>query len=435
MPGAEDSTWDKAVLQVPFAGLTPAEMEAADLVSAAHLAAHKRNGGPVSVTHDDMSIAQLWAPMRTRPSAAATFRCSDTTDLGSDSATVRGTGTMARKLRSASCSSLTGPTKEGKAETVALTSADPDDFEVFQHRVTAAAIDAGVQAASTRGKQGEALPSIASRSALSAVRTLISNRAGKTTKVAPEAAQPGDSCGAAVNERKSSSRHVDWEAVHRLHPDNAVHRLVASRKPPAHKSTAVSSVSMNYHGPAPEELRLVDGGVISNFPFDLFHEAHNGPPPMPSIGFRVGVKRRRLFQFNTFLSFTWSCLQGLRQYGDGLLFSRLAVDDTNVREVEEPENIAFSKFNLSIEEQMIMFNIGVDEALRFLYHNPDVSSNVDAAPKGAFDWECYKQQVARAWRMPGSPMPDVASTKAGLPFVSGRKAPRKVFESQKNTFV
>jgi predicted acylesterase/phospholipase RssA len=436
MSGTEDSTWGKAVLQVPFAGLTPAEMEAADLVSAAHLEAYKRNGGPVSVTHNDMSIAQLWAPMRTRPSAAATFRCSDAADIVSDSAMPQGTKMRARKLQAASCSALDGPMEGAKAETAAL----PDDFELFQQRVTAAAIHAGAQAASVRckdGEQGGALPGNVSRSALSAVRTLISKRqAGKITEVAPESDRPGDSCGAAAAAaRKSSSRHVDWEAVQRLHPDNAVHRLAASRKPPAQKSAAVSSVSMNYHGPAPDKVRLVDGGVISNFPFDLFHEAHNGPPPMPSIGFRVGVKRRRLFQFNTFLSFTWSCLQGLRQYGDGLLFSRLAVDDTNVREVEEPENIAFSKFNLSIEEQMIMFNIGVDEALRFLYHNPDVSSNVDAAPKGAFDWECYKKQVTRAWRMPGPAMPGVANATAESPFRSGRKVPRKVFEGQKATFV
>ena len=45
-----------------------------------------------------------------------------------------------------------------------------------------------------------------------------------------------------------------------------------------------------YKGNIPEQAFFVDGGIMSNFPIDLFHK-HNVVPRMPTFGIRLGVDR------------------------------------------------------------------------------------------------------------------------------------------------
>ncbi len=45
-----------------------------------------------------------------------------------------------------------------------------------------------------------------------------------------------------------------------------------------------------YHGEVPEEAYFVDGGILSNFPIDVFHK-YNTIPRLPTFGIRLGIDR------------------------------------------------------------------------------------------------------------------------------------------------
>ena len=50
-----------------------------------------------------------------------------------------------------------------------------------------------------------------------------------------------------------------------------------------------------YDGDVPERVLFVDGGVVSNFPFDLFHEK-GCIPRKPTFGIKLGVGRHKIFK-------------------------------------------------------------------------------------------------------------------------------------------
>ena len=45
-----------------------------------------------------------------------------------------------------------------------------------------------------------------------------------------------------------------------------------------------------YRGTLPDEVLLVDGGIMSNFPIDVFHRADT-IPQRPTIGVKLGIDR------------------------------------------------------------------------------------------------------------------------------------------------
>lgn len=47
-----------------------------------------------------------------------------------------------------------------------------------------------------------------------------------------------------------------------------------------------------YHGEIPKQAVFVDGGLLSNFPIDVFHK-HNVIPRLPTFGVRLGIDRNK----------------------------------------------------------------------------------------------------------------------------------------------
>ena len=50
----------------------------------------------------------------------------------------------------------------------------------------------------------------------------------------------------------------------------------------------------SYYGPVPPSAKFVDGGMLSNFPINVFHRQDGGIPRMPTFGVRINEKSQTM---------------------------------------------------------------------------------------------------------------------------------------------
>jgi NTE family protein len=70
------------------------------------------------------------------------------------------------------------------------------------------------------------------------------------------------------------------------------HPLVIKRIPRGQEALDAWDNLASYHGEIPKEIYFVDGGLLSNFPVDVFHK-HNVVPRLPTFGIRLGIDRNK----------------------------------------------------------------------------------------------------------------------------------------------
>ena len=125
-----------------------------------------------------------------------------------------------------------------------------------------------------------------------------------------------------------------------------------------------------------DKMFLIDGGIMSNFPINVFHE-HGEVPSAPTFGVKLGNRKRHDIRKPRDLGIAMfdsarHCLDYdfiLRHPDYKHLLARI---DTGEHKLLD--------FDVSREQQVDLFSRGVDAAATFLTH---------------FDWEHYKQQRDR----------------------------------------
>jgi NTE family protein len=64
------------------------------------------------------------------------------------------------------------------------------------------------------------------------------------------------------------------------------------KEPPQGAAALRAWKKVGYCGPVPQEIAFIDGGIMSNFPIDLFHDANAKKAPIaPTLGARLGTDR------------------------------------------------------------------------------------------------------------------------------------------------
>lgn len=132
----------------------------------------------------------------------------------------------------------------------------------------------------------------------------------------------------------------------------------------------------NYRGELPEEVLFVDGGVMSNFPIDLFHK-EDQIPNRPTIGVKLGADRKTSRPTTGLTSFVSNIFDGVRNLRDhefliknpeySELIEHINVDDFN-----------WLDFAISDEDKLRLFERGARAAADFLLR---------------FRWLKYKNQI------------------------------------------
>ena len=177
-----------------------------------------------------------------------------------------------------------------------------------------------------------------------------------------------------------------------------------------------------YQGKVPEKVYLVDGGVISNFPIDVFH-VNDVIPLCPTFGVKLGVDRKQERKIKDILDFGKALIDTVTNNSDySFLFQNedysklIAYVDTSVpykpekqhgkpnflqkiiHKLNQPESEKFSAldFNMSDEKKAALFALGEKTAYEFicgndLYHNTLGQAQLANGAICPFNWEEYKQ--------------------------------------------
>ncbi|WP_264534999.1 patatin-like phospholipase family protein [Flavobacterium sp. N1736] len=124
----------------------------------------------------------------------------------------------------------------------------------------------------------------------------------------------------------------------------------------------------------PSEIMFMDGGIISNFPIDIFHE-NLTVPVSPTFGVKLGYDKNEINK-NEKLSNVISSMFDTARYGYDFEFLRKNPDFKNLIGYIDTGSHNWLNFNLTDDAKIDLFIRGAQKAAEFLVR---------------FDWEEYKK--------------------------------------------
>ncbi|MCK4466673.1 MAG: patatin-like phospholipase family protein [Bacteroidales bacterium] len=130
----------------------------------------------------------------------------------------------------------------------------------------------------------------------------------------------------------------------------------------------------SYIGEIPYEVRFVDGGIMSNFPIDIFHKKHV-VPRLPTFGAKLGIDRNKLNQIKSPFSLFGAIFNSVRHLHDYDFILRNKDYKMLVKQIDIGDH-NWLNFNLSDEAKKDLFYRGAKAAAEFLKD---------------FYWEKYKE--------------------------------------------
>jgi len=133
-----------------------------------------------------------------------------------------------------------------------------------------------------------------------------------------------------------------------------------------------------YSGDVPSEVVFVDGGVMSNFPIDLFHNYHK-VPSAPTFGARIGLSRNKPVNTTKLTQFLFAIFNSARHVHDYDFIARNP-DYRNLVGVIDTGEHNWLDFGLSDAAKLDLFARGAQAAGTFLRR---------------FNWQKYKELRAK----------------------------------------
>lgn len=131
-----------------------------------------------------------------------------------------------------------------------------------------------------------------------------------------------------------------------------------------------------YYGPVPPSAKFVDGGMLSNFPINVFHRENGGIPRMPTFGVRLSTFRQKHNDTSSFLKFNGAMINTMRQIFDYDFLLRNPDYKHLICMIDADQEFNWLNFNMTRPRQIELFNLGAKKAVEFLE---------------GFDWENYKE--------------------------------------------
>jgi NTE family protein len=137
---------------------------------------------------------------------------------------------------------------------------------------------------------------------------------------------------------------------------------------------SAADLGAGYYGPIPEEVLLVDGGIMSNFPIDVFHD-WGGIPKRPTFGVRLGLERNDFNRIDSMLDIINACFEGARNIRDAETIQSSADFKEIIGFVDVGQH-NWLNFSIDDDAKLDLFRRGAQAASDFLQR---------------FDWKKYKQ--------------------------------------------
>ncbi|MEM6647107.1 MAG: patatin-like phospholipase family protein [Bacteroidota bacterium] len=130
----------------------------------------------------------------------------------------------------------------------------------------------------------------------------------------------------------------------------------------------------SYNGPVPQQALFMDGGIVSNFPIDVFHEMER-VPLAPTFGAKLGTDRRTPQHVENIRDLTAAVFNTARHALDYDFITRNP-DYSHLVTCIDTAKHNWLNFSIKDADKVDLFRRGVDDAANFLMN---------------FDWQNYKQ--------------------------------------------
>lgn len=130
-----------------------------------------------------------------------------------------------------------------------------------------------------------------------------------------------------------------------------------------------------YYGKIPRVVRFVDGGMLSNFPINAFH-LKNGVPKKPTFGVKLSTWRAGYSRTDRLGGMMSAMVGTMRQLHDYDFLLKNPDYNSLICHIEADNEFNWLDFNMPLNRQTELFNLGAERAFRFLEK---------------FDWERYKR--------------------------------------------
>lgn len=121
-----------------------------------------------------------------------------------------------------------------------------------------------------------------------------------------------------------------------------------------------------YKGEVPAEVSFVDGGLLSNFPINVFHRRDGKIPRKPTFGVRLSTYREEYSQIKGLKSMMGAMISSMRQIYDYDFLKRNPDYSQLICHVDADKDFNWLDFEISREDQIKMFVHGATEAVKFL---------------------------------------------------------------------
>jgi NTE family protein len=141
---------------------------------------------------------------------------------------------------------------------------------------------------------------------------------------------------------------------------------------------------VKYRGEIPEAAKFVDGGLLSNFPINVFHNVLK-VPRFPTFGARLSSFRDEYNKTDNFFRFAGALIGTMRQIYDFDFILRNPDYQNLICSIDADRQFNWLDFNMPDDKKIKLFLLGARKALEFLE---------------TFNWEHYKQireKIAQAY--------------------------------------
>jgi len=128
-----------------------------------------------------------------------------------------------------------------------------------------------------------------------------------------------------------------------------------------------------FTGNLPDKVAFADGGLLSNFPIDLFKRL--GIPRAPTLGARLGSKQRTVKDIEKLGQYAGALFNSMRHYADYDFIFKNPLYRHLITHIPT-EDYHWLDFEMSPEDKLGLFREGVVAAYQFLE---------------GFDWDQYKK--------------------------------------------
>ena len=131
----------------------------------------------------------------------------------------------------------------------------------------------------------------------------------------------------------------------------------------------------NFHGLIPQKVKFVDGGMISNFPINVFHSKPGVVPRKPTFGVKLSAYRDESVDVDDLGGFIGSMISTMRHDADDEFLIQNPDFKKLICFIDANKDFKWLNFKMSDDDKKKLFLLGAKKGLDFITN---------------FDWEKYK---------------------------------------------